>query len=75
MPAPEGDSSGAEPNDATLAFGPRIELAVPERAANKLGSPFFLNTQVNQAIARVTQFTLEKAVVETEESWSVQGME
>ncbi len=45
MPAPDGDSSGVQPKDATLAFDPRIELVVPKRAANKLGSPSFRNFQ------------------------------
>jgi hypothetical protein len=50
-------------------------LVVPWGAADKLGSPFFLNGQVNQAIGLMTQFALEKAMVEAEEGWSVQGME
>jgi hypothetical protein len=75
MPAPDGDSSGAQPKDATPAFDPRIQLGVPERAADKLGSRFFLNIQMNQAIARVTQSALEKAMVEAKEGWSIQGME
>ena len=75
MPAPDGDSSGAQPKDAAPAFDPRIQLGVPEGAADKLGGPFFLNIQMNQAIARVTQSAFEKAMVEAKEGWSIQGME
>jgi hypothetical protein len=48
---------------------------VPQPAANKLGSPLLFNIQVNQAIAPVTQFSLEKAIIEAEKRWPVQGME
>jgi hypothetical protein len=67
MQAPRGDSSRPDAKDSARALRPSVQLTVSQGTADELGRLFFLDIEMDQAVARVTKAAFEKAVVEGEE--------
>jgi hypothetical protein len=74
MHPPKRNSSRPRTKNGPHALDLCIQCGMPQDSADKLGGSFFLHVKVDQAIARMAQAALEKAVIEGEERWLVQRM-